>query len=184
MQPGRQPASGDLRPREATPEPMVTDGLTMTSKTQQHAPRWRRKRGGSGRKDVLRGPCGGGAWGLTLCAYNSLLPGPAPPHTRSMELWETPLILAKWNLFCIFSVSGSSEAGQCDRGTCFVGETESHAKCRNRNSSKGRGCRVGGASAKGRRPEVKSGAQGSRVWSGARCAPVFRMAFLDSWKYG
>lgn len=57
---------------------MVTDGLTMTSETQQHAPRWRRKRRGSGRKDVFRGPCGGGAWGLTLCAYNGLLPGPAP----------------------------------------------------------------------------------------------------------
>lgn len=73
-----QPRSGDLRSRGAAPEPMVTDGLTMTSKTQQQEPRWRRKRRGSGRKDVLRGPCGGGASGLTLCVYNGLLLGPAP----------------------------------------------------------------------------------------------------------
>lgn len=76
--PRRQRARGDLRSQEATPEPMVTDGLTMARKSQPHALQWRRiKRGGSKRKDVFRGTTGGGACGLTLSHNHRLLAGPS-----------------------------------------------------------------------------------------------------------
>lgn len=110
------------------------------------------------RKDAFThgtGAVWGRGWG------NDAMRSPPPPDKPlpsriPVDLWETGFIPAKWNLLCVFSVSGFLGVCHCAGRTRFVGEDDGHYKYQRRSSSEDGRSRVGGCNSKGRGRGIKS----------------------------